>query len=641
MCGISGIVSLKKEEKITRQMIVPMCEVMRHRGPDEEGIHCRGPVGLGMRRLKVIDLDSGRQPIFNEDGSICVVFNGEIYNYKTLRETLIHKGHTFKTHSDTEVLVHLYEEEGEDFLRSLNGMFAIALWDQKSEKLILARDRFGEKPLHYLCANNRVTFSSELKSILTTLPERPGLHSEAVYHYFMSNYIPAPLTIYNDIKKLLPGHFLRVVKGEISEIKYWDFTYEPDYSMEESFISERLYDLLEDSVRLRLVSDVPLGAFLSGGIDSSIIVGLMSHLMDQPVQTFSIGFKEAQYNESSFALEISRAFGTEHREQIVEASAIDLINNLVWYFDEPFGDSTAVPNYLLSEMTRQNVTVALSGDGGDELFAGYKRYFRMDDRKKWNLLPRGLRKQLAATGRILPKHMRGKAFLQSLGIEDYPFFCLGSAPTQIESLLSEEFKAEILECNPYRFSEMYHLDAGEREYLSPFMYYDTKVYLPDDILVKVDRMSMAHSLETRVPFLDHRLVEFVATIPDDLKLQKSREGRIGKYILKKTFNAFLPEVIQKREKHGFTLPVDLWFRDELREMALDVLSESQIKRIGILDPRAVSQMLNEHIQGKASHTETLWSCFVFVVWYENWVERKQESELNRFNVVNSGRYSAK
>ena len=392
--------------------------------------------------------------------------------------------------------------------------------------------------------------------------------------------------------------------------------------MSESNISERIYDLLEDSVRLRLVSDVPLGAFLSGGIDSSVIVGLMSHLMDQPVQTFSIGFKEEAYNESSFAFEVSRVFGTEHKEQIVEASAIGLINDLVWYFDEPFGDSTAIPNYLLSEMTRQNVTVALSGDGGDELFAGYKRYFRINERKKWNLLPRPIRKQLAATGRILPKYTRGKAFLQSLGIEDYPFFCLGSAPTQLEGLLSEEFKAEIRVCNPYRFSEMYFMNAGEREYLSPFMYYDTKVYLPDDILVKVDRMSMAHSLETRVPFLDHRLVEFVATIPDNLKLRKSIRGKIGKYILKKAFNTVLPEVIQKRKKHGFTLPVDLWFRGELRDMALDILSEGHVKRIGILNPRAVSQILNEHFQEKASHTETLWSCFVFVLWYQNWIEKE-------------------
>ncbi len=634
MCGISGILSLKKEDKITPAMIAPMCEVMRHRGPDEEGIHCQGPIGLGMRRLKVIDLDSGRQPIFNEDRSICVVFNGEIYNYKELREVLVKKGHAFRTQSDTEVLVHLYEEEGEDFLCSLNGMFAIALWDQKNEKLILARDRFGEKPLHYLCADKRLTFSSELKSILTTLPELPRLHSEAVYQYFLSNYIPAPLTIYDGIKKLLPGHYLRIVKGKISEIKYWDFTYEPDYTMGESYISEKIYHLLEDSVRLRLVSDVPLGAFLSGGIDSSIIVGLMSRLMDQPVQTYSIGFKEEQYNESSFALEVSRAFGTEHQEKIVEASAIGLVNHLVWYFDEPFGDSTAVPNYLLSEMTRRNVTVALSGDGGDELFAGYKRYFRMDERKKWNLLPRSFRKKLAATGKILPKHTRGKAFLQSLGIEDYPFFCLGSAPTQLEDLLSEDFKEEISGCNPYRFSDMYFMNTGEREYLSPFMYYDTKVYLPDDILVKVDRMSMAHSLETRVPFLDHRLVEFVATIPDNLKLRKSAGGKIGKYILKRTFDTLLPEVIQKREKHGFTLPVDLWFRDELREMALDVLSENAVKRIGILDPRAVSQMLDEHLQGKANHKDTLWSCFVFVLWYQNWHEMKYVDEANFFRSVN-------
>jgi len=310
MCGISGILNLERENKVRPEMIISMCDVMHHRGPDEEGIHCKGPIGLGMRRLKIIDLDSGQQPIFNEDRTIWVVFNGEIYNYRALREKLLKKGHPFKTKSETEVLVHLYEEEGEDFLRSLNGMFAIALWDQNCQKLILARDRFGEKPLHYRLDSNRITFASEIKSILASLPEVPHMDSEAIYQYFLSNYIPAPLTIYQGIKKLLPGHYLRIEKGEVSEIKYWDFTCQPDYSLDESYISENIYDLLEDSVRIRLVSDVPLGAFLSGGVDSSVIVGLMSHLMDQPVQSFSIGFKEEKFNESHFALEVSKAFGT-------------------------------------------------------------------------------------------------------------------------------------------------------------------------------------------------------------------------------------------------------------------------------------------------------------------------------------------
>ncbi len=408
MCGIAGRLNFDREHRVDPHQLRAMCDIMRHRGPDDEGRYCHGAVGLGMRRLNIIDLHTGQQPIWNEDGSVVVVFNGEIYNYRDLRRELQGRGHQFRTQSDTEVIVHLYEERGEAFLQDLNGMFAIALWDRRTETLILARDRFGEKPLHYRLLSDGIEFASKMKSILCGLDTVPAFDLEAVYQYFLHHYIPAPLTVYQGIRKLLPGHYLRCANGQVEEIKYWDFTYEPDWSRDEAYFAEGLTALLEDAVRLRLVSDVPLGAFLSGGIDSSIVVGLMSRLMDRPVQTFSIGFEEAQHDESQFAQQVTNVFGAQHHAQMVKASAMELLHRLVWHCDEPFADSSALPTFLLSDMTRRGVTVALSGDGGDELFGGYERYERILRRRKWGRLPMTWRRQLAEMGQRLPRHARGK-----------------------------------------------------------------------------------------------------------------------------------------------------------------------------------------------------------------------------------------
>ncbi len=619
MCGIAGRLNFDREHHVDPHALRAMCDMMRHRGPDDEGRYCEEAIGLGMRRLNIIDLDTGQQPIWNEDGSVVVVYNGEIYNYRELRRDLLARGHRFRTQSDTEVIVHLYEERGEDFLQDLNGMYAIALWDCRTETLILARDRFGEKPLHYQLTDHGIAFASEMKSILCTLDARPDFDLEAVYRYFLLHYIPAPLTIYQGIRKLLPGHYLRCAKGRVQEIKYWDFTYEPDRQHGEAYFAEGVRALLEDAVRLRLVSDVPLGAFLSGGIDSSIVVGLMSRLMDHPVQTFSIGFEEAGHDESAFAQQAATAFGADHHAQVVKASAMDLLHRLVWHCDEPFADSSALPTFLLSEMTRRGVTVALSGDGGDELFGGYERYDRILRRRKWSRLPAALRRQLAKVGQRLPRHARGKAFLQSLALDDYPFFCLGLQPQEVSEFLSADVLAPdgTAAMDPYRFASAYELPEQGRDRLAPFLYFDAKVYLPEDILVKVDRMSMAHGLETRQPFLDHRLVEFVARMPSALKVRRTARGYETKYLLKKAFRDLLPPVTRQRRKHGFTLPVDHWFRHELRDMVHDLLAPSHLQSLGLFEPKAVSRLVNEHVEERRNHKETLWALVVFVLWHQH------------------------
>ncbi len=427
----------------------------------------------------------------------------------------------------------------------------------------------------------------------------------------------ATRSIYRGIRKLLPGHYLRCAKGQVQEIKYWDFTYEPDWQHDEAYFIDGVRSLLEDAVRMRLVSDVPLGAFLSGGIDSSIVVGLMSRLMDRPVQTFSIGFEEAEHDESSFAEQVARAFGADHHAQVVKASAMELLHRLVWHCDEPFADSSALPTFLLSEMTRRGVVVALSGDGGDELFGGYDRYERILSRRKWSRLPSAWRRQLANIGQRLPRHARGKAFLQSLRLDDYPFFCLGLRPQEVGEFLSAEVLAQEPAMDPYRFASAYARPAPAGDRLSPFLYFDAKMYLPEDILVKVDRMSMAHGLETRQPFLDHRLVEFVARMPSTFKVRRTALGYETKSLLKKAFRDLLPPVTRQRRKHGFTLPVDHWFRHELRDMVHDLLAPSHLQALGLFEPKAVARLVDEHVNEGRNHKETLWALVVFVLWHQN------------------------
>ncbi len=588
-----------------------MSDVLRHRGPDSEGFYFNQQVGLGMRRLKVIDLTTGSQPIFNEDKTLVVVLNGEIYNYLELRKLLRDNGHRFYTQSDTEVLVHLYEDYGENFLSFLNGMFAVALWDDKQKKLILARDRIGEKPLHYMITNQSISFSSEIKSFLIDKHFMRKLDSEALYHYFSFNAIPAPHTIFEGVKKLYPGHYLVYQFGNFKIVKYWDFEYDPQYHWTEEYISEQLQEILTRSVQQRVRSDVPFGAFLSGGIDSSVVVGLMSSILEEPVKTFSIGFEEDRYNELGYARLVAKKFSTDHHEVIVRPSAIDILDKLIWHFDEPFAGPSAIPTYFVSELARKYVTVVLTGDGGDEVFLGYDRYIRMLKRRKFSALPEKIKYFLARMiGDKLPHGAYGKIFLQALSLDDIHYFTVGLSENQKKSLFSADFLKTLDGLDSFKIIESHVLNDSV-EYLSKFNYFDFKSYLPNDVLVKVDRMAMANSLETRCLFLDHEIIEFGAKIPVELKLK----GLSTKYILKKSMRKFLPEPIMDRGKWGFALPVDVWFRNELRDLIIEEVEK--VKHSGIFNYNYLSMILKEHLSGRRNHQRLLWAFLIFQLWYDN------------------------
>lgn len=612
MCGICGIYNFSRGSRVPEKTIKNMCEVMKHRGPDEDGFYFNDNIALGMRRLKIIDLFTGSQPIYNENKSIVTVFNGEIYNFQELRDALVKNNHYFYTNSDTEVIVHLYEDFGEEFVNYLNGMFAIALWDNREKTLFLYRDRMGEKPLHYLINKEGIIFASEIKSILCNSRYQKEIDLEALYHYFTYYYIPAPFTIYKNIKKLLPGHYLKCIDtGEVVIQKYWDFRHQPDHNKSEDYFVEGLRELLIKSIKMRLVSDVPLGAFLSGGIDSSTIVAFMSSLVDEPIKTFSIGFGEKEYNELNYARVIARKFKTDHHEFIVEPSAVDLIDKLIWHFDEPFNDSSAIPTFLLSEITRKYVTVALSGDGGDELFAGYDSYRAMMKRRKLKYIPKWVRKIIShQIGDRLPEYTYGKRYLQSLCADDIEFFFYGT--DRKKNLFSNDYLKIVNKFSSYNVIKDYILN-NNTEYLSRFMYIDSKLYLPDDILVKVDRMSMANSLETRIPFLDHNLIEFVAQIPEKYKMK----GSISKYILKKTMENILPNNILNRNKQGFVIPLDVWFKNELKEMVEDIFSNKLLNETGFFNTDYILKIFNDHMMGRYNHRRFLWSILLFQLWYKN------------------------
>jgi len=622
MCGICGIVSFNDNKPVKEEEIKVMTSRIIHRGPDDWGIFFKSPsVGLGMRRLSIIDLTTGKQPIHNEKGNIQIVFNGEIYNFKELREDLEKQGHKFYTSSDTEVIVHLYEEYNTDCLEFLRGMFAFALWDDDKRRLFIARDRFGIKPLHYTFDNKKIIFASEIKSILSCQGVERQLDYSALDRYLTFEYIPAPQTIFKNIKKLLPGHYL-IYQGETLKInKYWDinFTEKKDFSQEE-FI-----ETFKKSVNYRLISDVPLGAFLSGGIDSSSVVALMTQLSNKPVKTFSIGFEDKSYNELKYARIIARQFNTDHHEFILEPNIPSLINKLVDYLDEPLADFSIIPTYLVSQMARQYVTVALSGDGGDEIFAGYETYLAQKVSRVYGKLPSLLRHRLISpllkmvppgsqkkglinylrrftAGEILPdelQHLRWMIFLRD---------------SERGKLYSSDFQKERENADVYQpWKEYFNRMAGEN-FLNQDQYVDIKTYLSEDILLKVDRMSMANSLEVRVPILDHKLVELAASFPPSLRMK----GFSTKFIFKKTMEKILPKEIIYRPKQGFSIPVKNWFRKDLKKMLLEVLSEEQIKKNRLFNYSYIERLIQEHLEGKENHSHCLWALMIFNLWQERY-----------------------
>jgi asparagine synthase (glutamine-hydrolysing) len=620
MCGIAGIFEYERGREIAPERVHRMNETIVHRGPDDEGIYTGPGIGLGFRRLSIIDLQGGHQPISNEDGTIWVMLNGEIYNYLELRRDLDQRGHKFATKSDTESVVHLYEEYGEGCFAKLRGMFAIAIWDSREGKLLLARDRVGKKPLFYAADARSILFASELKALLAGGAPKTELDSQAICDYFSFGYIPAPKTIYRSIRKVLPGHYLVASKSDLRDVSYWDISFgNVEQRSEQEWIELLRHDLCE-ATRVRLMSDVPLGAFLSGGIDSSSIVAMMSRIMNRPVTTCSIGFGVKEYNETEYAQQIAKQFASDHHESVVHASAIDIVKKLAWHFDEPFADSSAVPTYYVSKVAREHVTVALGGDGGDESFAGYRRYiFDHYENQLRRHVPAWMRRSvfgplgeyyppLAAAPRVF----RAKATFQSLSrtpLEGYFNSVSIFRPSDKSKLFSQDFRRKLNGYDSIGVFEQYYNRAGTDDLLSRIQYVDIKTYLPDDILAKVDRASMAVSLEVRAPLLDHRLMERVASMPSSLKLR----GRTGKYILKKAMESVLPNDILYRKKQGFAVPLDKWFRSDLRDLAYDSLFRAND---GIFEPKFLQKIWEQHQSGHYDRSAHLWSVLMFREWQE-------------------------
>lgn len=601
-----------------------MCQTIVHRGPDDEGTYVQGGVALGMRRLSIIDLAGGHQPIHNEDKTVWVVFNGEIYNFQELRADLEKRGHHFYTNADTEVIVHLYEDLGSACVQKLRGMFAFAVYDERSQRLVLARDRLGIKPLHYSVHAGRLLFGSEIKAILAAAPELAEINPEAVLDYLYCGYVPDPLTAFRKIHKLPPGHLLEFEKGESRVRSYWDLpafgTHNP--KSEEECLDELSHRLTE-AVRIRLISDVPLGALLSGGTDSSLVVSMMARASRGPVKTFSIGFDRDDFNEARYARLVAQTFGTEHHELIFAPNLAEELDYLTHTMEEPFGDSSMLPTYYVSRLARQHVTVALSGDGGDELFAGYERYrihqsFWLSEAiPKW--LSKLYREEIYPR---LPYGTYGRRFLYNFSLpssERYlDLLCFRPALDGQRSLLSDDFRRSIdNRQDPLNIFREHLAQTGSSDALSRLLYIDMKTYLPGDILTKVDRMSMLTSLEVRVPVLDHLFVEWVVGLSADWKWH----GKNQKYILKRLAEREgVPKEVLYRRKQGFALPLVHWIRNELKEDFVRILLEPRTIRRGYFDPQSIELLLSEHFRGRRNHSGRLWRLLAFELWQRNYVE---------------------
>jgi asparagine synthase (glutamine-hydrolysing) len=613
MCGIAGILSLNGRP-VSLDELHAMCEALIHRGPDDEGFYLGRDkiVGLGMRRLSIIDLQTGRQPVHNEDGTVWVVFNGEIYNFRDLRRKLEQRGHVFSTATDTEVIVHLYEDFGPHCVEHLRGMFAFALWDGRRRQLLLARDRLGIKPLYYAEIAGRLLFASELKAILQLPEVARSLNWRAVSHLFTGLTTPPAESIIEGVRKLEPGHLLIASPGKAPQTeRYWEVRFEPDYSRSEEDYAEELRERLEESVALHLVSDVPLGAFLSGGIDSSAVVATMARLAPGPVKTFSIGFLERDFNELGYARLVAKRFGTDHHELILEPNVVDILEDLAWHLDEPFGDPSAIPTFMVSKLAADYVTVVLSGDGGDELFAGYDKYLVEGRERSFRFVPARIRRLLDLLSRLMPEGMRGRNLLRHFSLPEVER-CLDNVTLfrleDKQRLFRKEAFERLSHYDPFRL-EAEELKHGDGHWLTRLQSLDLKRYLPLDILTKVDRVSMAHSIEARVPLLDHKLVEFAATIPPELRL---RNGTT-KYIFKRALRGLLPDEIIDRPKRGFAIPLGRWFRGQLGDFVRDLLLSETSRRRGIFNTAYIEQLVHRHEKGRERDFQ-LWTLISFELW---------------------------
>jgi asparagine synthase (glutamine-hydrolysing) len=629
MCGIAGIAHPDPRYEVERDLVMRMTAVMAHRGPDAWGLHVWPGAALGHRRLSIIDLATGDQPMFNKDRTVGVILNGEIYNFRDLRAELEARGHLFATRSDTEAIVHAYEEYGEGCVAHLHGMFAFALWDDRERRLLLARDRVGKKPLYYGSVGERFAFASELKALLQDPAVKRAIRLGAIDDYLTFGAIPAPTTIFEGLHQLSPAHYLVWERGRTRVVEYWDVPHGVARHVREPEALEAFRAVLDDAVRVRLVSDVPLGAFLSGGIDSSAVVEAMSRLSSAPVVTTSVGFAEEAFNELEHARAVAQRLGSDHHEVQVVPRAAEILPALAWHLDEPFADSSALPTYYVSKAARERVTVALSGDGGDEVFAGYQRRHGLN---RWETLLRGWlpegvrRRALGPIGRVypkadwLPRPLRGRYFLQNLATSFERAYYADLSLFRVEDkvrLLTPEIQDGLDGHDPFAAFGRHFERVRGLDPLSRLLYVDLKTWLANDILVKVDRMSMANSLEVRAPLLDHRVIEFAATVSPDLKYR----GRVSKYLLKRHLEGRVPRSTIYRPKQGFEIPLAEWLRRDLRPMAEELLCSPRAIGRGYARPEIVRRLWQQHLGRLRNHAPRLWALMMLELWHRTFVDQ--------------------
>jgi asparagine synthase (glutamine-hydrolysing) len=631
MCGICGIYEYKTHKLVDQQSLADMLSVLHHRGPDDGGVFFDKDMALGMRRLSIIDLDGGKQPISNEDGSITTVFNGEIYNYQSLREELEGRGHRLLTASDTEVIVHLYEDFGEECVQQLRGMFGFAVWDAHKRRLLLARDRLGIKPLYYTHAGGRLIFGSEIKAILQHPSVQIHLNREGLNNFLSLKYVPAPQTMFEGIHALPPGHLLTCDENGVKICCYWDLSFanHRNNDMPEEAYAEQLQALLRESVKLHLTSDVPFGAFLSGGVDSSTIVALMSQFLGEPVKTYSVGFDGTgeKFSELPYARLVAKKFQTDHHEVFIRpAHLVDLAQKVVWHLDQPLAEHATLANYMVAELASRDVKMVLTGEGGDELFAGYARYSGERLSPFFQRIPKAAKSLALAASSHLPGLRRQKLALYALSQPDEAARFVNWFP-----LFNSEMKQAVLSKDLKDSLRGYDADSVFRQHLActdasepldRMLYVDTKLWLPDLLLARGDKMSMAVSLEARVPLLDHKLVEFAATLPQNLKVK----GLVRKYLLKKVSRRWLPSEIIDRKKQGFPMPSSLWFRKEARSFLRDVLSPSAVRTRGLFDPIFVEKLIEQHENGFADHSALLWGLMSVELWQNVFMDSRVRTQ---------------
>lgn len=629
MCGIAGKLYFDEARNVRQEELSAMADTLRHRGPDGAGVWAYGQVGLAHRRLAIIDLrEAANQPMCNEDGTVWVTFNGEIYNYQELRGQLERLGHTFRTRSDTETIVHAYEHYGRECVHHFRGMFAFAIWDARSRTLFLARDRVGKKPLYYCRLADRFLFGSEIKALLADecVPREPDLKS--IDHFLSFQYIPAPLTAFRQIAKLPAAHWMEVHDGRLQIQRYWRLRYTPKRRISMPDAEAELNARLMEAVRLRMISDVPLGAFLSGGVDSSAVVAMMARQLGSPIQTFCVGFENAKFDERAYARLVAERYRTKHVELLVTPSVTEILPKLVWHYDEPFGDSSAVPSYAIAGLTRQHVTVVLNGDGGDELFAGYDRYVTDRRVRLADRIPPAVRQAVHRSLQVLPSGWLSrqpfKKLDRVLGVlaqdshRRYARWNTHFFPDDREALYTQEFKRQVPDSDPEGLYVQLGIDTTTDDWTDWALEADLTLYLADDLLVKMDRATMAHSLEARSPFLDHHLMEFAASLPVSFKLS----GRDTKVVLKRTLREMIPAPLLNRPKMGFSVPLGEWFKHELKNMTGDLLLSQGAQGRGYFRPAGVKHVLESHWKGECDNSAKLWDLLMLELWHQTFIDHR-------------------